>query len=79
MARGTQLAMQITADRWGTDMETQTNEQRVKETHRLKARVYNPGELVRELARFESGTSSKFHHPPPHPVSALSKATPQQT
>ena len=27
----------------------------------IKAWVYNPGELARELARFESGTSSKFH------------------
>ena len=40
----------------------------------IKVRVYNPGELASELARFESGTSSKFH--PPHPVSAPSKATP---
>ena len=43
----------------------------------FKARVYNPGELARELARSESGTSSRFH--PPHPVSAPSKATPPQT
>ena len=27
--------------------------------HPFKARVYNPGELASELARFESGTSSK--------------------
>ena len=31
----------------------------------LKHSVYNPGELARELARFESGTSSKFHPPSP--------------
>ena len=31
----------------------------------LKSRVYNPGELAEELARFESGTSSKFHPPLP--------------
>ena len=31
----------------------------------IKARVYNPGKLARELARFESGTSSKFHPPSP--------------
>ena len=30
----------------------------------LKPRVYNPGELARELARFESGTSFKYPHPP---------------
>ena len=34
----------------------------VSQTHDMfKARVYNPG----ELARFESGTSSKFHPPIP--------------
>ena len=44
----------------------------------FKARVYNPGELARELARFESGTSYNFH-PPLHPVTVPSKATPPQT
>ena len=39
----------------------------------LKARVYNPGELARELARFEIGTSSEFHPPsPPHQCSVQS-------
>ena len=32
---------------------------------KVKIRVYNPGELAGELARFESGTSSKFHPPSP--------------
>ena len=32
-------------------------------SHQFKARVYSPGELASELARFESGTSSKFYPP----------------
>ena len=36
----------------------------------LKARVYNPGELAGELARFESGTSYKL--PPSFPSSQSS-------
>ena len=41
----------------------------------IKARVYNPGELASELARFESGTSSKFHPPSPsHQCSVQSHA-----
>ena len=31
--------------------------------HKIKARVYNPRGLASELARFESGTFSKFHPP----------------
>ena len=48
----------------------------------IKARVYNPGELTRELARFESGTSSKFHlcrpKPLPHKLERASVSGTQQ-
>ena len=40
-----------------------------------KAMVYNPGELARQLARFESGPSSK---PPPFPSVLLPKPRPHK-
>ena len=43
----------------------------------LKSRVYNPGELAEELARFESGTSSKFH--PPLPILSVLHPKPLPT
>ena len=48
---------------------------------RVKARVYNPGqlgELSRELARFESGTSSKFHPHLPIPSVLCPKPLPHK-
>ena len=42
--------------------------------HPFKARVYNPGELASELARFESGISSKFHPSPSRQCSVQSHA-----
>ena len=40
----------------------------------FKARVYNPGERASELARFESGTSSKY--PPPFCQCSVQSHTP---
>ena len=40
----------------------------------IKVRVYNPGELASELARFESGIPSKFPPPPSRQCSVQSHA-----
>ena len=44
----------------------------------VKARVYNPVELAREIARFKSGTSSKFHSPFPIPSVLCPKPLPHK-